>query len=266
MILPSSRHLRVRRGVPRVDHDAYNPGISRRTRHGWLDRRRRRARVRAGQRRCRVPRLAERGWDRQPGARGRQRARAVRHPGGPPPGRARDPPPAGWHRLRSARRGDRGRAGAPHGGRRRRRRVRRARVPHRRAADDPSHPAPADHPSNPAPGRGPRSDDEHARSLRQRRRLLRRPCWFLRRPCRFLPITIPTPPTAGGGTSGPVGTVVRKVTGTEGGTVSGTGSGVGTIVKQVTAPVGGPVSGVGSGLGDTITKVTGRLGGILGGG
>lgn len=79
-------------------------------------------------------------------------------------------------------------------------------------------------------------------------------------------ITIPTPPTAGGGTSGPVGTVVKKVTGTVGGTVSGTGSGVGTIVKQVTAPVGGPVSGVGSGLGDTITKVTGRFGGILGGG
>jgi hypothetical protein len=80
------------------------------------------------------------------------------------------------------------------------------------------------------------------------------------------PTTTPAPPTRGGGTSTPVGTVIKTVTGTVGDTVAGTGAGVGTIVKQVTAPVGGPVSTVGSGAGDTITKVTGTIGDVLGGG
>jgi hypothetical protein len=80
------------------------------------------------------------------------------------------------------------------------------------------------------------------------------------------PTTTPAPPTTGGGTSTPVVTVVKKVTGTLGDTVSGTGAGVGTILKQVTAPVSGPVSTVGSGAGDTITKVTGLVGGVLSGG
>jgi hypothetical protein len=80
------------------------------------------------------------------------------------------------------------------------------------------------------------------------------------------PTTTPPPPTGDGGTSGPVATVVNKVTGTVGTTVSQTGSGVGSVVKSVTAPVGGPIAGVGSGAGDTITRITGTVGAVLSGG
>jgi hypothetical protein len=162
MTLPSSRYLRVRRGVP-IGRHAYNPGISRRTRHGWFDRRRRRPRVRAGECRRRVPRLAERGRKRHPGAGRPQRARPVTHPRRAAPRRARGHSPRRGRPLRFADTGygDRSRAPLdrrrPHG----RRRVRLGVVQHRRPVDYPprrandcSNPASDDHVS--------RSDDDHS--------------------------------------------------------------------------------------------------------
>lgn len=156
MTLPSSRYLSVRRDMPIVATGAWNSGIFGGTGHERLDRRGRRPRLRAGQcRRC-VPRLAERRRPSEPRADRAQCARTIREACGSPPGSAGEHLALGWCLVRATHAGD-GRLEHAASGRRRGRRDRRRNFEHRWATTDHT-PGRSAHRSDPAPD----ANDSHS--------------------------------------------------------------------------------------------------------